>query len=174
MTEIVPFQDKRKKQFPKDTTSLDAVTSELDKHFKKNYKDFTFGNSDFATNETVTELGKQSETREFSLTSFSACIASITSPALLKKSTSTLARLELPQLMLTIIARTLGIKRPFHILPKPYQAMLKRVYMDQQTLEELASFLKSKKKAKKYLRILHKRLGIYTAKKPPFVQASRN
>lgn len=52
-----------------------------------------------------------------------------------------------------------------HFLPKYYRRPIKIFYTKKATVLSLANFINSKKKAKKYLRILHKRLGLYTHKK---------
>lgn len=54
------------------------------------------------------------------------------------------------------------------ILPPSYQKALKNMYVSIKTRDALAKTIGSNKKAKKYLRILQKRLGIYPHKKPPF------
>jgi hypothetical protein len=64
--------------------------------------------------------------------------------------------------------------RRYKILPKPYQKALKNIITSQKTLELIAKATNSKKGSKKRLRILHKRLGIYTKKKPPFVKQKKN
>ena len=52
------------------------------------------------------------------------------------------------------------------ILPRVYINRLKKFYTSYSTVEKLANFIHSKKRAKKYLRILAKRLTLYPKKKP--------
>lgn len=51
------------------------------------------------------------------------------------------------------------------LLPTYYYKPLKQFFISQTTVLGLAKFIKSKKRAKKYLRMLHKRLGLYKKKK---------
>ena len=51
------------------------------------------------------------------------------------------------------------------LLPSYYYKPLKQFYISKTTVLAVAKFVKSKKRAKKYLRILHKRLRLYKKKK---------
>jgi hypothetical protein len=61
-------------------------------------------------------------------------------------------------------------KRRYLFLPATYRKALKKTLTSEITLQALAAELKSAKKAKRTLRILHRRYGIYTTKKPKFVK----
>jgi|GEM_PF-6883025 len=54
------------------------------------------------------------------------------------------------------------------ILPRVYYTLTKLFFCRLETVLKLRNFLNSKRKAKKYIRILHKRLGIYKRKKIKF------
>lgn len=157
MEELVPFQAKRKKQFPAGMTKKQAVTEELAKHFTKYYPAFVFGTTDVAVDSTAKVFGKQQVFEEFP--------PSTLVDAYLGLDDSTLSALEIPMLLLIQIAKKVGAKRPYLVLPKTYQKIIKRTYTSKQTLERLTEAIGSKKLAKKYLRIMQQRLGIYTKKK---------
>ncbi len=55
------------------------------------------------------------------------------------------------------------------IVPKFYFREVKRAYLYYDNVLKLARFINSKKRAKKYLRILHKRLGLYKRKKRKWI-----
>ncbi|WKZ29838.1 MAG: hypothetical protein QY314_03440 [Candidatus Dojkabacteria bacterium] len=59
----------------------------------------------------------------------------------------------------------------YKILPPVYQTFVKRILTSMQTRDNIAREVESKKKSRKYLRILHKQYGIYSKKKPPFQKA---
>ncbi len=59
-------------------------------------------------------------------------------------------------------------KRFIKIMPPYYRKAFKEIYRSKKVMLSLAKFLNSKKKAKKYMRILQKRLTIYTQKKKPW------
>lgn len=168
MDELVPFQEKRKKQFPVGYSVIQAITSELEKFYKKSYPTIEFGTGMVTADANATVFGKQMVTGAVSLEVLATALAPVVSPVAMKKPAPlTLATLEVPMLLLSQLAKKLGSKRAYLALPKPYQKAIKRYYTSKATLANLGDFLQSKKKAKKYLRILHKRLGIYTEKKPP-------
>ena len=56
-----------------------------------------------------------------------------------------------------------------HITPHFYFKHVKRFYIKQTTVHKLSTFVNSKKRAKKYLRILAKRLKLYIKKKPKWL-----
>lgn len=60
------------------------------------------------------------------------------------------------------------------LLPAPYRKMVEKTLKRKTTLDGLFMQLKSKKKTKKYLRILQKRFGVYHKKKPPFIIEKQN
>jgi len=173
MDELVPFQEKRKKQFPADFSILQAISSELEKHVKKAYPTFEFGTGTVATDITATVFGKQVIMGQVSLEVLATALAPVVSPVAMKTDTAfSLATLEVPMLILSQLSIALTVKRAYLVLPKPYQKAIKRTYISITTLKKLSAFLESNKKAKKYLRIMHKRLGIYTKKKPPLNKTS--
>jgi len=173
MDELVPFQEKRKKQFPADFSVLQAISIELEKHVKKTYPAFEFSTGTVTSDITATVFGKQVITGRVTLEVLATALAPVASPVAMKKNELfSLATLEVPMLLLSQLANALGVKRAYEVLPKPYQKAVKKTYTNATTLEQLGAFLQSKKKARKYLRIMHKRLGIYTAKKPPFAKAT--
>lgn len=53
-------------------------------------------------------------------------------------------------------------------LPKPHRAFIIDIYLSTFSLEALSLNLKSKRKAKRYLRVMHRKLGLYPKKKPNF------
>ncbi len=55
------------------------------------------------------------------------------------------------------------------ITPHFYFKYVKRFYIKQSTVHKLSNFISSKKRAKKYLRILAKRLKLYVKKKPKWI-----
>lgn len=173
MTELVPFQEKRGKQFPENTTPLQAITIELRKYFSDYYPTLEFGTDELDLPPNVLVLDTQKITSLPTFESFSHEVARVTSPALLTDVSIpwTLRRLEVPMLLLIFAAKKIT-KSPYLLLPKPYQKILKRVYTSQETNDKFAVFLESKKRAKKYMRIFQKRLGIYSKRKPPFSKAS--
>ena len=160
MEELVPFQAKRGKTFLTGTTQAQAVALEFEKHFKKVYPDFLFGNVEIKSVPAQT-LGKQQLSDRISMGSLVSAFVNLYQ--------TTLPNLELLMQVLRQIARELTVKRPYLVLPKPYQKAIKRSYSSQKTLDSLTTELHSKSRAKKYLRILQKRIGTYTEKKRPFV-----
>lgn len=64
-------------------------------------------------------------------------------------------------------------KKLINLLPATYQKYVKKTLLNEETLLKLSEFLHSRKKAKKYLRIILKRLGIFSRKKPPFSVAKK-
>ncbi len=58
-------------------------------------------------------------------------------------------------------------RRCIKLCPPYYRKATKEVYRSSEVVLKLAELLNSKKKAKKYMRILAKRLGIYTKRKKP-------
>ena len=168
MDELVPFQEKRKKQFATNTTVQAAIANELEKHFKKAYPTFAFGTGTVTADTVAIVFGKQTVIGAVSLEVLATALASVASPVAMKTDTAfSLATLEVPMLLLSQLSMALTVKRAYLVLPKPYQKAIKRTYIRVTTLKKLGAFLESNKKAKKYLRIMHKRLGIYTKKKPP-------
>lgn len=160
MEELVPFQAKRGKTFPPGTTQAQAIKLEFEKHFKKAFPDFVFGEATVTVVSTQA-LGKQTITGQVSMESLINAFINLIQ--------STLPNLETLMLIVRQIAIKLDVKRPYLVLPKPYQKVIKRTYSSQKTLDVLAAELQSKSRAKKYLRILQKRIGTYTEKKRPFV-----
>ncbi|GEM_PF-2948744 len=61
-----------------------------------------------------------------------------------------------------------------NFLPAPYRKMIEKTLKRKTTLDGLFLELKSKKKTKKYVRILQKRFGVYHKKKPPFIIDKQN
>lgn len=173
MTELVPFQEKRGKRFKENVTSQQAIELELTKYFANNYPTLKFEGGELEISKDAAVLDQQQITELPNITSFSFTIALVTSPTLIADETIpwTLSRLESPMLLMRLVAKG-NTKSPYLVLPKPYQKMIKRVYTNALTFDKLAAFLKSKKRAKKYLRIFQKRLGIYSTRKPPFTKAS--
>lgn len=167
MTDIVPFQAKRKIQFNQDTTPQAAIALEIERYFQRTFPNFKFPAEDVIQKLNNTSvLGKQS-VKGITLVTLAELLAPFSS----EKTTSLprdFASMELLQLSTTHVAQQVGVKRPYRIFPKPYQKMLKRIFTAQETLERLSTELTSKKKAKKYLRIFIKRMGFYTQKKAPF------
>lgn len=160
MEELVPFQTKRGKTFPPGTTQEQAITLEFSKHFKKAYPDFVFGDAT-VTPISAQTLGKQTITDQVSMESLVNAFINLNQP--------TLPNLESLMLIIRQVAIKLNVKRPYLVLPKPYQKVIKRTYSSKKTLDSLGTELQSKSRAKKYLRILQKRIGTYTEKKRPFV-----
>jgi hypothetical protein len=163
MEELVPFQTKRKKQFPVGTTQSEAVLLELTKHFKKVYPEFVFVESITPNTANTHVFGTRKVPTNISLSNLAALY-------LQTQDFPTLKNLELFMLNLQTIALSAKIKRAYLVLPKPYQMAVIRQYSSMATFDSLATELASKKRAKKYLRILQKRMGIYTKKKPGFIR----
>ncbi len=71
---------------------------------------------------------------------------------------------------LRLLLKKCGVsaRRCIKLCPPYYRKATKEVYRSSEVVLNLAELLNSKKKAKKYMRILAKRLGIYTKKKKPF------
>lgn len=171
MTELVPFQIKRKKQFKESVTLLQAIILELEKHLKKIAPDLQFS-ADYLPklDEQAMVLEMQKLTEVPTLERIVAILAPVTSPLLITNAEIpwTVCRLEAPVVLLRLLASATNAKETLDVLPKPYQKIIERVYKNQETLKKLTEFLESSKRAKKYMRIWHKRLGIYKERKPPF------
>lgn len=186
--ELVPFQLKRKKQFKPDTKPVEAVREELLTFYQKYFpavfqaysQEKVAGPSPVLDSE-VKNLQTRYPIDTVSFTDVATAIAQVTSPAILEDSANawTLLRLELPVAMLNniehmVVHATQDTKAVplIELLPKPYQAIITDIYTSSTTLSQLTTFLESKKRAKRYLRILQKRLGIYKQRKPPFKKTS--
>jgi hypothetical protein len=153
MNELVPFQTKRNKHFSESITAVKAVESELSAYFVKLYGPDVVDAQLYALK-----------------------FAPLTSPEMIndKSIEWSIEHVSEPLSLLIQTQNDFNEKnikfpsRRYLFLPKTYQKMLKQILMSQETLEKLALTLKSTKKAKRTLRILHKRYGIYTEKKPKF------
>lgn len=153
MAELVPFQEKRNKKFPEETSAINAVESEFHSYFAKYFSTHNLNALTFAQN-----------------------FAPLTSPTLLADDTIrwTAERVTEPLLILVETQKQFEQnniafpKRRYLFLPKPYQKMLKKTLTSKNVLEKLAESLHSAKKAKRIMRIAHRRYGIYTQKKPKF------
>lgn len=176
MSELVPFQRKRKKLLPITITPLQAVSDELLVYLSEKFPQYlTFvENSDknfikYCDEEkkTLYSVQLQDVPRPVEL---ARIIAPVTSPELINDSTLpwTHHRLDSPVITLYFLAQKLSVAKPICLLPKPYQAMMRKVYSDVSIRNALAINIASARRASKYLRILQKRLGIYSKKKTPF------
>lgn len=169
MTELVPFQTKRQKEFKEGTLPADAVLLELKNYFEKKYPTQSFDEQDMLITVPKTVIFGTQKVQSLTLPTLAQLVALFTSPALATQPKS-FDNMELLQLSTTLLAKRIEAKRAYLIYPKPYQKMLKRFFTSEETNEALAIEFSSKKKAKKYLRILIKRMGFYTQKKAPFIK----
>lgn len=160
--ELVPYQAKRGKKYPSGTTSEIALLSELSALLSQ----LPEGNARFVPDTATRVLGKQ----VFPTTLTQTDAIAIFAPVLSEKQGDRipLFLLELPVLLLSSLSSQQKLRRPYKLLPKPYQKRIKTTYTSKHTRDGLATFLDSKKKARRYMRIFHKRLGLYTKRKPPF------
>lgn len=174
MTELVPFQEKRGKIFPADTTPLQAVSQELQKYLGKVAPDIVYDIDTPLTFDPNTQVLGQVEFSVIpSINNIASILTPVVSPAVVQNEPLpwTLTRLELPVALLRKLATEIGTKETLDVLPKSYRKAIKKLYTNKATQTRLAEFLQSGKRAKRYLRIMHKRLGIYKERKPPFKQA---
>lgn len=171
MTELVPFQTKRKKLFPSNTTPEQAIQFELEKYFKK------IGVTVSMSTNTVSKVGdtqikvldQQSLPDDISMDFIISTLAPLCSPLLFSaKKEITITELERVVLILRKLATDTSTKETLEVVPKHYAKTITRLFTSQKTLDQLSVTLASNKRAKKYLRIMQKRLGIYKERKPPF------
>lgn len=171
MTELVPFQTKRKKEFKEGTLPADAVLLELKNYFEKKYPTLACDEQDMLETVPKTIIFGMQKVQSLTLPTLAYLVALFTSPDLATQSKS-FDKMELLQLSTTLLAKRIEVKRAYQIYPKPYQKVLKRFFTSEETNVALATEFSSKKKAKKYLRILIKRMGFYTQKKAPFIKGT--
>ncbi|MCC7304043.1 hypothetical protein IT418_01350 [bacterium] len=179
MTELVPFQEKRGKLFPPGTTPTEAVTAEVQPYLKKIAPDLVFDvETPLVFNNENMVLGQFELLVIPSLENIATILTPVVSPGIVTNEQLpwTLARLELPVILLRKLAIAIGTKETLDVLPKPYRKAIKKLYTNKTTQVHLAEFLQSAKRSKRYLRIMQKRLGIYKERKPPFkaVQSQTN
>lgn len=158
--ELVPFQTKKKKVFKHEITTEEAIKTELLSYWKKQYP----------------KMLSHLKDNPHLLDTLTDSLVPVLAPQYITDTTLpwTIARVSNPlEALLTLEEIAKGAnetfpKRRITILPKTHQKLLKRVYTSHLILDSLSKTIASNKKAAKTLRILHKRLGIYTKKKPPF------
>ena len=166
MTELVPFQTKRQKKFKEGTQPEEAILLELKTHFEKKHPTFSFDAQDIVETVPKTSTFGMQSVKSLTLPTLARLVAQFASPALASQPKS-FDNVELLQLSTTLLAKRIQAKRAYLIYPKSYQKILKRFFTADKTHTALATEFSSKKKAKKYLRILIKRMGFYTKKKAP-------
>ncbi len=171
MTELVPFQTKRKKLFPLNTTPEQAIQSEIEKYFKKIGVSLSTSTNTIlkVDNSLIKVLDQQSLPDEITMEFVISTLAPLCSPLLFSaKKEITITELERVVLILRKLATDTSIKETLEVVPKHYAKTITRLFTSQKTLDQLSVTLASNKRAKKYLRIMQKRLGIYKERKPPF------
>lgn len=158
---LTPYQDKRKKEFPDGTTPEEAILQELLAFWKKEFP-------------LVYEHLKENPNLLDGLVNN---LAPVIAPKYAFDTTLPWTKLRIQNILealltleeiLSIKSETIIPRKRTSILLKPYQKHIKRLLTSEYIRDSLAKSMNSKKGAKKFLRVMHKRLGIYTKRKPPF------
>lgn len=158
--ELTPYQQKRKVKYSEETSTNEAITKELLSFWEKSYP----------------KIFEHLKSNPALLDNLVLPISNVSSPVIVEDNTLpwTINRVQaLLESLLTLeeiceVTSTKLPKRRYQFLPPPYRKYIKRLFTSQKTLELLSTAVSSKKRAKKTLRILHKRIGFYTQKKVPF------